>query len=97
MVNVWSRVIPVKDHAGAILTKILPGDHEYPFEFELPGHLLESVEGVPNDEHNRKYHITAYCPMGMMRGDLRAKEKIRIVRTLGGGMDMEQYSIAQVR
>lgn len=94
---VHDETVQVKDATGVVLTKILPGDHEYPFQFELPGEIAESVEGVPGDETSRKYYITAHASMGKLYRDLRVKEKLRIVRTLPNGLYGGDLSVPQVR
>lgn len=56
------------------------GNYEYPFEFMLPGHLTESVEGLR--EGNITYKLKATICRGTLSHNLHAYKRLRIIRTL---------------
>lgn len=82
--DLHSQTLDVRDNEGEPLTKISAGEHELPFSFELPGQLAETVEGVPGEGVYRRYEVKAHAVTGAFARDLKAKAKVRIIRTLSG-------------
>jgi arrestin-related trafficking adapter 4/5/7 len=70
-----------------------PGVHEWPFRFDIPGDLDESVEGLTSSYII--YELRAFVDRGYMSKDLATKKHIRIIRTLGRDI-MESVPIEQV-
>lgn len=63
---------------------ILPaGNHEYPFEYLMPGDTAESVEGIP--EASITYRLKATVGRGKLAYDLHAYKHLRVIRTLEPG------------
>lgn len=85
----------IKDEQGNAIDLIEPGRHVYQFSIELRGDTLESFEGVPDDEMSRKYWVTARVKLSRFQKDVKARRKVRVVRTLGG--DVSEWMYPQVR
>lgn len=58
---------------------LLAGNYEWPFEVILPGHLPESILGLPDSYIT--YTLKAVVERGLLAHNLQAKKLIRIVRT----------------
>ena len=59
------------------------GNHEYPFEYTMPGDTAESVEGIP--EASITYRLKATVGRGKLAYDLHAYKHLRVIRTLEPG------------
>lgn len=69
------------------------GAHEWPFQFEIPGGMDESVEGLISSYII--YELRASVDRGYMAKELITKKHIRVIRTLGRDV-METVPIEQV-
>ena len=59
---------------------IAKGNHNFPFEFSLPGSISESVEGIAGSFI--VYDMKAVADRGIMAKDLVCRKHIRVIRTL---------------
>lgn len=71
----------LKDENGNQITKIPSGTHRFNFSFDLPGDLDESVEGLRGQF--RTYTLDAKVTMGPFARDLKASQKMKVIRTIG--------------
>ncbi|KAE7996965.1 hypothetical protein FH972_001641 [Carpinus fangiana] len=58
-----------------------PGNYEFPFQFEMPGDISESIEGLTGNFIT--YDLKAVIDRGVLAKDLIARKHLRIIRTLG--------------
>lgn len=56
------------------------GNHEFPFEFIVPGDISETVEGLP--QNFIIYELKAVIERGIMAKDVVATRRLRFIRTL---------------
>ncbi|KAI1326789.1 arrestin [Xylariaceae sp. FL0255] len=59
---------------------LAPGNYEWPFELELPGDTLESIEGLY--QTGITYVLKATVARGKLSKNLHTQKRLRIVRTL---------------
>lgn len=77
---IFASVQPVSAACGEDIS--LPaGRYEYPIEVPLAGDLAETVEGLP--EMELKYHLEVTVHGQKRRHILRARKRLRIIRTVG--------------
>jgi hypothetical protein len=72
---------PAEGQSTSATHKIAPGAHEWRFNFQIPSHLPESVEGLPGSY--AVYDLTAEIDRGYMSKNLIATRHVRVIRTLG--------------
>ena len=77
----FKDVVELQDPTtGGSVKKILPGEQELQYSFELPGDISESIEGFSS---NIEYNLKAYVDRSGFGSKIETKRHLRIVRTLG--------------
>jgi hypothetical protein len=66
-------------HSSTTGKKLLAGEHEYPFEFDLPGHLPSSFKGTRG---KIEYYCSALLSRPILRNDITTKKIIHLKRSL---------------
>lgn len=73
--NIYTHIFP----PFASQQTLQAGNYEWPFDVVLPGHLPESVLGLPDSYIT--YTLKAVVERGLLNSNIQAKKLIRIVRT----------------
>lgn len=90
------KEVELKDPTtGASVKRIASGIVEYPYSFELPGDISESIEGLIGQFV--EYNLKAYADRPLLAAKLEAKRHLRIVRTLGETNQSELLDRQEVR
>lgn len=81
IINEERVLYPAESQSTSVTHKIAPGLREWRFNFQIPSHLPESVEGLPGSYI--VYDLTAEIDRGYMSKNLIATKHVRVIRTLG--------------
>lgn len=87
----WDFLIPTKRSGDTLQT----GNYEWPFEYVLPGHALESVEGLTDSWVI--YRMKATVERGILQQNPVARQHVRIIRTLDAGALELSHAMVGVR
>ena len=71
-VNLWGP--------GPVGQSLPPGNHEWNFEFQVPGDVIESIEGLPYSW--LVYRLKAEAERSVFARNLVSRKHIRLIRTL---------------
>ena len=80
---VYEEEQELKDpESGDVVRTVKPGTHTFPYRFELPGDISESIEGIPGIKI--EYNLKASAERtSRFNNKLECRQHLRIVRTLG--------------